>query len=63
MTVKRHDGTLIVEVADDGPGGAGIETGSGLRGLADRVAAVDGRLELHSPALGGTRVCCELPCA
>jgi signal transduction histidine kinase len=62
VTVERHDGTLSVEVADDGPGGATIDAGSGLRGLSDRVAALDGRLELHSPSRGGTRLRCELPC-
>jgi signal transduction histidine kinase len=63
ITVERHDGRLTVEVADDGPGGATIDAGSGLRGLSDRVAALDGRLELHSPPRAGTRVLCELPCA
>jgi PAS domain S-box-containing protein len=63
VTVERHDGTLTVEVADDGPGGATVDAGSGLRGLSDRVAALDGRLELHSPPRAGTRVRCELPCA
>jgi signal transduction histidine kinase len=63
ITVERPDGRLLVEVADDGPGGATIDAGSGLRGLSDRVAALDGRLELQSPAGGGTRVRCELPCA
>ena len=63
VTVERHDGKLLVEVADDGPGGARIDGGSGLRGLSDRVAAVNGHLELHSPPGGGTRVSCELPCA
>jgi signal transduction histidine kinase len=63
ITVERQDGRLLVEVADDGPGGAKIDGGSGLRGLSDRVAALDGRLELQSPAGGGTRVRCELPCA
>jgi PAS domain S-box-containing protein len=63
VSVERGDGTLIVEVIDDGPGGARFDAGSGLRGLADRVAAVDGRLEVHSPPRGGTRVSCELPCA
>jgi PAS domain S-box-containing protein len=62
VTVERHDGTLTVEVADDGPGGATTDAGSGLRGLSDRVAALDGRLELHSPPGTGTRVRCELPC-
>jgi hypothetical protein len=59
ITVERHDGRLLVEVADDGPGGATIDAGSGLRGLSDRVAALDGRLKLQSPAGGGTRVGCE----
>jgi signal transduction histidine kinase len=36
ITVERHDGRLLVEVADDGPGGATIDAGSGLRGLSDR---------------------------
>jgi PAS domain S-box-containing protein len=63
VTIERHDGTLSVEVADDGPGGATVDAGSGLRGLTDRVAALDGRLELHSTPQAGTRVRCELPCA
>jgi signal transduction histidine kinase len=62
VTVERQDGVLIVEVADDGSGGAAIDAGSGLSGLFDRVAAIDGRLALDSPADGGTRVRCELPC-
>jgi len=62
VTVERHDDTLTVEIADDGPGGATIDAGSGLRGLSDRLAALDGRLELHSPPGGGTRMRCELPC-
>ena len=52
---------LIVDVADDGVGGADPR-GSGLRGLADRVAATGGRLRLASPPAGGTRVTAELPC-
>jgi PAS domain S-box-containing protein len=63
VSVERHDGMLTVAVADDGPGGATLDAGSGLRGLSDRVTAVDGRLEVHSPPRGGTRVSCELPCA
>ncbi len=62
VTVERDDSVLIVEVADDGSGGAAIAAGSGLRGLSDRVAALDGRLALDSPTRGGTRVRCELPC-
>ena len=56
------DGSLVVRVSDDGPGGADERLGSGLRGLADRVEAVDGRLTIDSPAGGGTRVIAEFPC-
>ncbi|WP_461017947.1 sensor histidine kinase [Streptomyces daliensis] len=59
----RHDGErLVVETVDDGIGGADTARGSGLRGLADRLAAVDGVLQLDSPAGGGTRIRAELPC-
>lgn len=54
--------TLVVEVEDDGRGGADPARGSGLTGLADRVAAVDGRLLLASPPGGPTLVRVELPC-
>ncbi|SBT40501.1 sensor histidine kinase [Micromonospora auratinigra] len=54
--------TLVVEVRDDGRGGADPARGSGLTGLADRVAAVGGRLLLASPAGGPTLVRVELPC-
>ncbi|MGQ0668712.1 MAG: sensor histidine kinase [Actinomycetota bacterium] len=57
------DGRLRVEVADDGVGGADVSGGSGLRGLADRVAAADGRLVVDSPAGRGTRVVADMPCA
>jgi signal transduction histidine kinase len=50
-----------VEVADDGAGGADPTGGSGLRGLADRVAALGGTLDVHSPAGAGTRIAAELP--
>jgi signal transduction histidine kinase len=53
---------LVVEVADDGVGGAHAEDGSGLRGLADRVEALGGRLVVESPAGGGTHVVGEIPC-
>ncbi len=56
------DGRLRLEVEDDGHGGANPERGSGLRGLADRVAAVGGRLDLFEAASGGTRVAAEMPC-
>ena len=58
-----RDGELaVVEVSDDGVGGADDTRGSGLRGLADRVEALDGRLRVVSPAGAGTVVTAELPC-
>ena len=54
---------MVVEVVDDGVGGADTERGSGLRGLADRVEALGGRLRVWSPPGGGTRVRAEMPCA
>jgi len=61
INARQHDGRLLVEVGDDGVGGAD-PNGSGLRGLADRVAAVDGHLHTDSPAGQGTRITAELPC-
>jgi signal transduction histidine kinase len=61
VTVRRIGDRLEVEVADDGLGGADPREGSGLRGLEDRVAAVDGALEVHSPRGEGTRVVARLP--
>ncbi len=55
------DGALILEVIDDGVGGADATKGSGLRGLLDRVAAVDGALEVHSPPGEGTRLTVRIP--
>ena len=52
---------LLVEIADDGCGGADPTSGTGLRGLADRVEALGGRLEVDSPAGAGTRVSARLP--
>jgi signal transduction histidine kinase len=52
-----------VEIRDDGRGGADRGSGSGLRGLEDRVAALDGTLEVESPRGGGTRVRARLPLA
>ena len=62
VRVERTNGRLDVEVADDGVGGADSSKGSGLRGLADRVGALDGRLEIDSPPGGGTRVRARIPC-
>ena len=58
----RQDGKLVVEVVDDGRGGADAG-GSGLRGLADRLEAHGGRLTVANAAGGGTRVVGEIPCA
>jgi signal transduction histidine kinase len=62
VRVSRTDGSAIVEIADDGVGGADEAGGSGLRGLADRVAALDGSLRVISPPGAGTTVIAELPC-
>ena len=61
VDVARTAGGVRVEVDDDGVGGADVAAGSGLRGLADRVGALDGRLELDSPRGGGTRLRAEFP--
>jgi signal transduction histidine kinase len=63
VDVARANGALVVEVVDDGVGGADSERGSGLRGLADRVEALGGRLRVWTPRGGGTRVRAEIPCA
>ena len=63
VDIVRHNGDLVVEVVDDGVGGADTESGSGLRGLADRVEALGGRLQVWTPRGGGTRVRAEMPCA
>jgi signal transduction histidine kinase len=63
VDVARTSGQVVVEVTDDGVGGADTERGSGLRGLADRVEALDGRLRVWSPKGGGTRLRAEMPCA
>ena len=62
VSARRRDGTLVIEVTDDGVGGARPEGGSGLRGLIDRVEALGGRLRIESPPAGGTRVVGEIPC-
>ena len=63
VEVAGEDWRLVVEVVDDGVGGADTDRGSGLRGLADRVEALGGRLQVWSPQGGGTRVRAEIPCA
>jgi PAS domain S-box-containing protein len=61
IDVARRDSRLVVEVRDDGDGGAD-PAGGGLRGLADRLAALDGRLDVSSPPGGGTTLRAEVPC-
>jgi signal transduction histidine kinase len=63
VAVRRANGRVTVDVSDDGIGGAEAATGSGLSGLADRVAALDGTLTLESPEGAGTRVRAEIPLA
>jgi signal transduction histidine kinase len=60
VTARIEDGTLLLQVRDDGRGGARPD-GSGLIGLADRVAALDGELRVESPADGGTLVAAAIP--
>jgi signal transduction histidine kinase len=62
VAICRRPGRLVVEVSDDGAGGVRPEGGSGLRGLADRVASVGGVLRVDSPPGDGTRLEADLPC-
>jgi signal transduction histidine kinase len=62
VRLRRSGAQAVIEIADDGVGGADPARGSGLRGLADRVEALDGRLRVSSPVRGGTVVTAELPC-
>jgi signal transduction histidine kinase len=63
VRVVHENGYAVVEVADDGVGGADPRGGSGLRGLSDRVAALEGRLAIVSPPGAGTRIRAEIPVA
>jgi signal transduction histidine kinase len=62
VSIACRQGLLVVEIEDDGAGGADPGGGSGLRGLEGRVAAIGGTLAVHSPAGRGTRIRAELPC-
>ena len=62
VTVERSNGHVTIEVSDDGVGGADAGRGSGLRGLEDRLSALDGTLSLDSPAGRGTRLRARIPC-
>jgi signal transduction histidine kinase len=61
IALRRGGGRLTVDVSDDGIGGAEAADGSGLRGIADRVAALDGTLSVDSPPGRGTRLHVEIP--
>ena len=61
VRLTRNEGLARVEIMDDGIGGADPSRGSGLRGLADRVEALDGRLGVESPVSAGTRIWAEIP--
>lgn len=63
VSIRDEDGRLRVDVTDDGVGAADPALGTGLRGLADRVAALDGKLDVESPPGRGTRVRAEFPFA
>jgi Signal transduction histidine kinase len=62
VCLARSDAAAVIEISDDGIGGADPARGSGLRGLADRVEALDGTLRVSSPAGVGTIVTAHLPC-
>jgi PAS domain S-box-containing protein len=61
VSIGTENGGLMVEVSDDGVGGARVAAGSGLRGLGDRVGALDGTLEVESPRGGGTLLRARIP--
>ena len=63
VSIKREGGWLRITIADNGRGGADPDKGTGLRGLRDRIAALDGRFSLVSPVGGGTTLTVEIPCA
>jgi signal transduction histidine kinase len=63
VSLARSNGKLVLEITDDGVGGADVSGGSGLRGLYDRIEARGGRLHVTSPPGHGTRIVGEIPCA
>jgi signal transduction histidine kinase len=63
VSVRGRAGVVEVEVADDGVGGARMDAGSGLRGLSDRLAALEGQLAVDSPLGEGTRLTARIPIA
>jgi signal transduction histidine kinase len=62
VLVRRNASVLVLEISDNGIGGADPMRGSGLRGMADRVEALSGEFHVHTPSSGGTTVHAEIPC-
>jgi signal transduction histidine kinase len=62
VTLTKRDGRLALEISDDGVGGADADLGTGLRGLTDRLAAIEGQLEVDSEPGRGTTVRASIPC-
>jgi signal transduction histidine kinase len=62
VDLARENGRLVVQVSDDGVGGADPENGTGLRGLADRLAVIEGRLDVDSERGRGTTIIARIPC-
>jgi signal transduction histidine kinase len=62
VALERHDGRLVVDVSDDGRGGATAGADGGLQGLVDRIAAVGGTLTITSGHGAGTTLHAEIPC-
>jgi signal transduction histidine kinase len=62
IRIAQREGHLEIDISDDGDGGADTSRGSGLRGLADRLDAITGTLQIDSPPQGGTRLRADIPC-
>jgi signal transduction histidine kinase len=62
VDINRVNGKLVVQVKDDGVGGADPDAGTGLRGLRDRLAVIEGRLEIDSEPGQGTTITAKIPC-
>ena len=62
LTVVVRNDRLVIEIHDDGDGGADASRGNGLSGLSDRVTALGGRMQVVSPTGGPTSVTVEIPC-
>jgi signal transduction histidine kinase len=62
VSISRSDGRLLIEVSDDGCGGASPAAGGGLQGLEDRVGALNGSFGMRSDPDAGTTITVELPC-